>query len=86
MPIENRKSWREASARTTDDGIDQALHELRDGLTVIHAYAQLLQRRIRPRQRVDSAALIERLAIMERASVTMERHLRWLDRHWSADR
>lgn len=85
MPTGNRESRREASDGETDDGIDQALHELRDGLTVIHAYAQLLQRRLHPRQRIESAAMLERLAIIERTSMAMESRLRRLDRHNAGD-
>jgi len=80
---EDRRS--EARARTTDDGIGQALHELRDGLTVIHAYAQLLQRRMAPEQPVERASLLDRLALIEDAARKMEARLRQLDRHHIGD-
>ena len=67
---------------TTDDGISQLLHELRDGLTVIHAYAQLLQRRIHAEQPVEHDPLRTRLAIIERVAMRMESSLRRLDRHY----
>ena len=67
--------------RANDDGIDQALHEMRDGLTVIHAYAQMLQRRIHPEQPVEHDHLRARLAIIERTSMRMETRLRKLDRY-----
>lgn len=86
MSIGNRESPREASAHSSDDGIDQVLHEMRDGLTVIHAYAQLLQRRSLARQPIELGALLKRLAIIEQTSMSMERRLRQLDRHHTGDR
>jgi hypothetical protein len=77
----NQETRRDRQARMTDEGIDQALHEMRDGLTVIHAYAQLLQRRIHPEQAVEQDHLRARLAIIERVTMQMESSLRQLDRH-----
>jgi signal transduction histidine kinase len=81
----NQEAHRERHARVADDGIGQALHEMRDGLTVIHAYAQLLQRRIHPEQPVEQDPLLARLAIIERVSMRMETRLRQLDRHHAPD-
>lgn len=64
----------------TDDGINEALHEMRDGLTVIHAYAQMLQRRIHAEQPVEHDHLRARLRIIECVSMRMESRLRQLDR------
>lgn len=82
MATEKRETRREGAARaTTEDGIGQALHEMRDGLTVIHAYAQLLQRRMAPEQPVERESLLDRLALIEEAARKMEVRLRQLDRH-----
>jgi signal transduction histidine kinase len=69
----------------TDDGVGQALHEMRDGLTVIHAYAQLLQRRVHPDEPVAQGPLLDRLAIIERVAMRAESCLRLLDRHHDGD-
>ena len=81
---EDRRSGAQAHAAAED--IEQALHEMRDGLTVIHAYAQLLQRRSRPPRPVQHEALLARLEIIERTSMAMERRLRTLDRHHFGER
>ena len=86
MATENQDMRRETRDPATDDGIEQALHEMRDGLTVIHAYAQLLQRHIHPRLPVEHDALHDRLEIIERTAMAMERRLRQLESHHSADR
>lgn len=86
MPIEQQQLRREIRNRTAGDGIGSALHEMRDGLTVIHAYAQLLQHRIRLRQAIDPEATLVRLAIIERTSMRMEHRLRQLEHHHSEDR
>lgn len=69
-----------------EEGIGQALHEMRDGLTVIHAYAQLLQRRMHPEQPVEHDHLRARLRIIERVTMRMETRLRELDRYHDGDR
>lgn len=85
MATGNQKTRREGHPRPQDDGIAQVLHEMRDGLTVIHAYAQLLQRRIRPEQPIDHEPLLARLAIIERISMRVEARLRKLDRFHAGD-
>jgi signal transduction histidine kinase len=86
VATEGRDTRREGPDRaTTDDGIGQALHEMRDGLTVIHAYAQLLQRRIDPEESVEQETLLNRLAIIEDTAMRMESRLRRLDRYHAGD-
>ncbi len=75
----------DARATAEEEGIGEALHEMRDGLTVIHAYAQLLQRRIHPEQPAERDHLRARLRIIERVTMRMESRLRQLDRHHTGD-
>lgn len=86
MATGDQKTQREGNGRPTDDGVEQALHEMRDGLTVIHAYAQLLQRRVHPEQPVAQEPLLDRLAIIERVAMQVETRLRLLDRHHDGSR
>ncbi len=88
MAIEDddKEMRRGVSARApAEDGIVDALHEMRDGITVIHAYAQLLQRRIHPEQPVEHDHLRARLRIIERVTMRMESRLRQLDRYHTGD-
>ena len=75
----------DARATAEEESIGEALHEMRDGLTVIHAYAQLLQRRIHLEQPVERDHLRARLRIIERVTMRMESRLRQLDRHHTGD-
>lgn len=54
---------------------ESALRELRDAVTVIRLYSQLLQRRSHQRGSLDPASTLNALLAVERASVTAERSL-----------
>ena len=62
------------------DERDHYLDDLRTPLTVIHASAQLLQRRILLGRTLEPDQLLARLTAVERAAWTIEARLRQLER------
>lgn len=54
---------------------ESALRDLRDAVTVIRLYSQLLQRRSHLRGSLDPASTLNALLAVERASVTAEQSL-----------
>ena len=56
--------------------LDRFLNDLRAPLSVIHAYTQVLQRRILQRRVYDEQHLLARLAVIERSAKTIEARLR----------
>ena len=62
-----------------DNEIGRAVNDLTPSITVIHGYAQLLQRRIRARGMPAEDDLLKALARIERAARAMDERLRRLE-------
>lgn len=57
----------------------QAIHDLRNALTVINAHAQLVSRRLACARQIDAQSVSDSLATVSKASMEAERSLNDLD-------
>lgn len=62
------------------DGVDRLVSDMRKPLSVVHASAQLLQRRIDQGQVTDPRDLLSRLAAIERSCKHIDARLQQLER------